>query len=581
MVQPSRLMAWLAVLCLSFSLPSLSAQEPEAEPNTSFIETTNVRVVNVDVYVTSKDGTPITDLQPGDFRLEEDGRPVELTNFYKVVDGIPVSEFIETPATSEPESGEPEAEEPEVQESEPAAVAADPRLIDEPEVPESQRLWLIVYLDNHNMNPIHRTRILTQLNEFIATNVIDGNYGMLVTYDQSLNVRQPFTDSRSTLLRAVEDLEKASGRPTSFERERTDLLRQIEEADTQGVLAGQIRQYAQSIVVDLRFTVESLTDMVRSLAGLPGRKALLYVSDGMPMSPAKDLYYALRNKFSNAPAFAGMTEYDMTRQLRQLEQQANSNRVSFYTIDAKGLQMPTGFSAENRGGSFANDLRSSVDALHQGNYQDSIRRIALRTGGVPILNTNNVAPRLRTVSKSLRSYYSLGYAPLNQEDGRYHRIELKVDRPGVVVRYREGYRSKDTATVIGEALQAGMRYGLESNPLEIQVSAAAPEPFRDDYLLLPVTIRIPIGNLELAPQGGLHRAQFELYFSALSDKGKAADLVSDSVSLEIPPEDLEVARTQIYRYDTKLQIKPGPQRLGIAVRDLLGAKVSKVVYPLR
>ncbi len=555
---------------------ALAAQPAPTEPGsqeTTFIESTDVRVVNVDVYATTKDGSPVPDLSADDFEISEDGQNVELTNFYKVVEGVPANQYVDTPEST----GVP---------TEPDATpnpSVDPRTLaaTRPSVPESQRLWLVVYLDNHNMSPINRTRVLSQLNEFIATNVGDGNQGMLVTYDQVLNVHQSFTDNAGTLLRAVDDLIKASGRPTTYARERADLLREIEDAEQIGILPGRIRQYAQSVENDLRFTLEALSEMVRSLAGLPGRKAVAYVSDGLPMAPGKDLYYALRNKFNDAPTLAYVSEFDMTRRLRQLEQISNSNRVSFYTIDATGLQMPSGFSAENRGGTFANDLRSSVDSLHRDNFQNSIRRVALRTGGVPILNTNNAAPALRKVSATLQTYYSLGYAPPLQPDGRYHRIEVKVKRPGVQLRYREGYRAKDAPTLIGESLEAGMRFGLQSNPLQVRIEAAPVEPFSDDYQLLPLTIRIPIGNLSLVPQGEFHRSQIEVYFSALSEDGEISATMRDSFTVDVPPHDLDLAKEQIYRYDTKLQIKPGPQRIAVAVRDVIASKISKVIYPLR
>lgn len=563
--------------CLAATLLRLGALGAQVEsPLTdsvepTFIETTDVRVVDVDVYVTTRDGEPVTDLTADDFEVYEDGKPVAVTNFYKVIDGVPVTESVETPAGA--------ATAPE-EESEP--VTGRPALpTRQPQVPESQRLSLIIYLDSHNMSSIHRTRVLGQLNEFIAGNVRDGARGMLVTYDQTLNVRQPFTDNSATLLRAIEDLELTAGRPTTFERERADIMREIEDADSLGSLAGQVSQFSRSVQNDLRFTLEAMTDMVRSLAGLPGRKALLYVSDGLAMSPGKDLVYMLRNKFTDAPLIGNTVEFDMTRRLRQIEQQANSNRVSFYTLDATGLQMPSGFSAEHRGGVSGNDLRSSVDAVHQNNYQDSIRRVALRTGGVPILNTNNAAPALRKISKSLWSYYSLGYDPRGEPDERYHRIEVKVNRPGVDVRYREGYRHKNAHTLVGESLEAGMRYGLQSNPLAVMVQVGQVEPYDDEYLLLPLTIRIPIGNLALVPQGALHRAQVSLYFSALSDEGEEATVSRDTVSVEVPEEELETARAQVYRYDTKLQIKPGPQRIGVAVRDVLAAKVSQVIVPVR
>lgn len=554
-------------LTLALALP-IAAQDP----TDAFIESTEVRVVNVDVYATTKDGEPVTDLTAADFELYEDGRPVEVTNFYQITDGVPVTESIETPAVEADEAvdGTPQAKAP------PAAPA-----LERSSIPESQRLWLVIYLDSHNMSSIHRTRVLGQLNEFIATNVRDGARGMLVTYDQKLNVRQPFTDNSATLLRAIDDMELTAGRPTTFERERADIMREIEDAESLGSLAGQVSQYARSVETDLRFTLESMTDMVRSLAGLPGRKALLYVSDGLAMAPGKDLVYMLRNKFTDAPLIGNTVQFDMTRRLRQVEQQANSNRISFYTLDATGLQMPGGFAAENRGGVSGNDLRSSVDAVHQDNYQNSIRRVALRTGGVPILNTNNAAPALRRISKSLWSYYSLGYSPPGPADERYHRIEVKVKRPGIELRFRQGYRHKNVHTLVGESLEAGMRYGIQSNPLAVLIETGTVEPYGNEYLLLPLTLRIPIGKLALVPQGEFHRGQVEVYFSALSDVGDEASVNRDTVSLEVPNDELEQARNQVYRYDTKLQIKPGPQRIGVAVRDELGARVSQVVVPVR
>lgn len=540
--------------------------------DTTFIETTEVTVVNVDVYATTKDGEPVTDLTVDDFEVYEDGKPVAISNFYKVVDGVPVTRSIETPA-----AGDAPEQEAEGDPTEPTPAALPHQ---RPGIPDSQRLWLVIYIDSHNTSPIHRTRVLDQLNEFISTNVIDGNRGMLVTYDRKLNVRQPFTDHAGALLRAIDDMELTSGRPTSFERDRADLIRRIEDAEDLGSLAGQVSQYSREVENDLRFSLDAMADMVRSLAGLPGRKALLYVSDGLAMSPGKDLVYMMRNKFTDAPMMGNTLEFDMTRRLRQIEQQANSNRVSFYTLDATGLQMPSGFAAEYRGGISGNDLRSSVEQVHQDNYQNSIRRVALRTGGVPILNTNNAIPALRKISSSLNSYYSLGYHPTRPPDQRYHRIEVKVNRPGVEIRYREGYRHKDTPTLVGESLEAGMRYGLQSNPLEVLVEVGKPEPYGDEYLLLPLTLRVPIGKLALVPQGAMHRSQMEFYFSALSDEGREAQVVRDTASLEIPEDELELARTQVYRYDTKLQIKPGPQRIGVVVRDQLASRASQVVVPV-
>ena len=80
--------------------------------------------------------------------------------------------------------------------------------------------------------------------------------------------------------------------------------------------------------------------MVETLAGLPGRKAILYVSDGLSMRPGEDIFYALDERFRNTGQGSSLMEihrYDMTRDYQRLTAKANANRVTFYTLDAAGL----------------------------------------------------------------------------------------------------------------------------------------------------------------------------------------------------------------------------------------------------
>jgi len=76
----------LATLIL---LPPLAAAGPPSAaspspPSGIFAESVDVQVVNVEVYVTDRDGKPVEGLQREDFALREDGKPVTLSNFYAV-----------------------------------------------------------------------------------------------------------------------------------------------------------------------------------------------------------------------------------------------------------------------------------------------------------------------------------------------------------------------------------------------------------------------------------------------------------------------------------------------------------------
>lgn len=179
-------------------LPASALAQEESQPVGAFVETVDVSVVNVDVYVTDRDGNPVTGLTQDDFELRVDGKPETITNFFAVTGGA----VIETTAA------EVEAETPE----EPAPrrpTAAPPT---EAEVPESQRLWMVIYVDNSNLDPLNRNRVFRQLREFLHDTVDATDQVMVMSYERTLNVRQPFTSDAQAVARTLLDLETASDR---------------------------------------------------------------------------------------------------------------------------------------------------------------------------------------------------------------------------------------------------------------------------------------------------------------------------------------------------------------------------------
>lgn len=353
-------------------LPASALAQEESQPVGAFVETVDVSVVNVDVYVTDRDGNPVTGLTQDDFELRVDGKPETITNFFAVTGGA----VIETTAA------EVEAETPE----EPAPrrpTAAPPT---EAEVPESQRLWMVIYVDNSNLDPLNRNRVFRQLREFLHDTVDATDQVMVMSYERTLNVRQPFTSDAQAVARTLLDLETASGRSSAGAAEREDMLRAIDEAQTSSEVGTRIRMHAEEIRNDMQFTVDALSETVRSLAGLPGRKAVVYLSNGIPMTPGSDLFYAQHEKFSDGSALAREVEFNLSRRFEELTNLANANRVGFYTLDAAGLEVGAGMDAEYRGRSVDADWHSSVLAAHQANMDDPLRFMAQRTGGMAILN---------------------------------------------------------------------------------------------------------------------------------------------------------------------------------------------------
>src|SRR5688572_25929801 len=78
----------LALALAAGLLPGLAlAQAPPENPEPTFFESIDVNVVNVEVYVTDKQGRRVQGLTRDDFQVLEDGKPVEITNFYAVSGG--------------------------------------------------------------------------------------------------------------------------------------------------------------------------------------------------------------------------------------------------------------------------------------------------------------------------------------------------------------------------------------------------------------------------------------------------------------------------------------------------------------
>ncbi len=548
--------------------PAAAAQAASEE---SFVDIVNVSVVNVDVYVTDKQGRPVTGLKREDFQLFENGRPVEVTNFYAVNEGKAVT----------PPEAAAAAPAPVVQEAAPAPPPPEP---EQAQTPEDQRLRLILYIDNFNLRPFNRNRVMRELRAFIGQKLTKGDQLMLVTYDRELHIRRTFTSDPGLIAAAMLDLEKISAQGVHADSDRRDTLQRIEDSQTVAEAEGYARSYAQSTYNDMSFSVDALKKLIDSLAGMPGRKAVVYVSDGLQMISGQDVFYALQNKYGEQSTSLTQTlEFDMSRRLTELTAQANANRITFYTIDAAGLRVYDSVSAENRGpGPSSPGLSQLVDSVRISNLQSPLQMLAERTGGKAIINTNVVMPQLERMARDFNTYYSLGYAPSHYGDGRYYKVEVKLkNRKDVVVRHREGYRDKSTDARMTDGTLAALSFPFEENPLGVAVEFGQPKSRDDGYFLVPVIVRIPIGKLVLVPREQTEEAKVRLFIAAIDSDGRTSDVQQTPVPISIPKAEVTTAQSKQYVYSVTLMMRGGDQRVAVGVRDDVGAQASFVSRGLR
>lgn len=542
-----------------------AAATPTASSDSaSFAEIVNVSVVNVDVFVTDKQGNPVTGLTKDDFQLFENKQPVAITNFYAVKEGKP---------TTPPEELAPAPAAP----GEPPPPPLSPQEAEKVQVPDEQRLRLIVYIDNFNLEPFHRNRVMRELRAFIGQKLSKGDQLMLVTYDRELHIRRTFTSDPSLIASAMLDLEKISAQGVHAASDRRDVLQRIQDSQSVGEAESAARTYAQSAYNDLAFSIDGMKKMVDALAGMPGRKAVVYVSDGLQMIAGQDVFYAVQNKYGEQSTSLTQTlEFDVSRRLQELAYQANANRITFYTIDAGGLRTYESTSAANQGpGPSAPGLSQLVDSVNISNLQSTLQLLAEKTGGVAIINTNVVTPRLERIARDFNTYYSLGYTPPHYGDGRYYTIEVKVKgRKDLQVRHREGYRDKSTEARMNDGTLAALNFPFEENPLNVSLEFGQPRPREDGFFLVPVLVRIPIGKLVLIPRETSSDARVRLFIAALDSAGGTSDVQQAPVPISIPKADVDTAQKKQYVYSVTLLMRGGEQRVAVGVRDDIGALAS-------
>ena len=525
------------------------AQQAPAHPADlpPLAESVTVAVTNVDVVVTDSKGKRVPGLKKEDFHVFEDSVPQPLTNFYSVSGGKALlSDGTEVSLTE----------------------GATPAV--EAEIPPTLKAKYIIYVDNLNIHPLHRTRVFQSIYPFIEKAIGPNAEGMVVSFNHFLHVKQKFTSEKGLLVNALEEVARESGAGTTLISEREDALQHINDAKSPADAISYAQNTARAMDDDLRSSIDGLKKTIDSMAGIEGRKILIYVSDGLPQSVGQELFDTIQSKFHNQTS--AMTEsfhFDRTSSYATLVQSANAQGVTLYTIDAAGLQTDENVSAEHG----TMDVRTNSFLLHQ-NYQQPLQLLASETGGIAAINTNNPTRELDEVARDFSDFYSLGYRSTRGAVDRPHQIEVKVDKPGLRVRYRSGYMEKTIETRTAEAVTAALYYPRTDNPIKFTIGVGDPKAYSAENYLVPVRMSIPLENVTMVPDADVFRGRLYVYFVVLDSEGKQSDLQIRPLEIKIPAKNYDSARKKTYGYDVQLIMIPGAQTLSVAVRDGVSSATS-------
>jgi hypothetical protein len=299
------------------------------------------------------------------------------------------------------------------------------------------------------------------------------------------------------------------------------------------------------------------------LSGLEGKKAIVYVSNGLPMVPGIDLYQTYASTFGDDSAFAEAVTNDQSRLFESLVAAANAQDVTFYTIDAGGLRAAGVATAEYTD---SEDMRAA--SIGRQNYLDSLRFIADGTGGLAIIDTNDVRTRLSGVEQDLYTYYSIGYPLQHSGADKVHDIKVRLPaHPDYEVRYRRRIVEKSLATRVQEKVVSGLRLDVDDNPMDIRLTPGSTAPASADRWTLPLKVSFPVSSVAMVPEGDDYVSRLVLFVAARDSGGGQSEVVQQNHEVRVPANAVERAQEHRFKIDVSLLMKEGSHTVSVGLLD--------------
>ena len=552
--------------------------------------------VRLDVVVKDKKGRPIKDLKDTDFEVLEDGVPQKVESFRFV--------SREAPANVAEKNGDKTAE----------VVTTAP-------VAPKRSAPAVTALVFDRLSPdarsLARKAGLAYAQEGMASGGFTGVFGI----DQSLRTIQAFTDDSQLIKDAVE---RATGTATSTynsggQKMRDNVDRSIaldQQASNSASAAGAAgaarnsgaasaageasgQAMAEQKLLEMQnqmldqyerlerdqegfATINSLLAVISPMQNLPGRKTIIFFSEGLKLPPA------VQQKFPS------------------VINAANRANVSIYSIDAAGLRIESNTAEAARelnsiaGAGMAQQARGS-DRGSSGPYMRSLERnedllrydprsglgsLSDQTGGFLIHDTNDLVSGLRRIDDDMNGYYFLTYVPKNKDyDGRFRRISVKVARSNIEVQSRQGYYAVESAGELpmldyeAPAIAAARNWNPESKQISLRSTALSyPTPGRDGLTLILAEARL--ASFKFASSGENYNTDFSIVAVVRDESDRIIQKVSQHYGLTGNIKDLDAAKKGDVIFYREAQLPPGKYRVQLIAFDAANGGVNVSTTPL-
>jgi VWFA-related protein len=553
------------------------AQQPQTPSASEPAIRATAEEVLLDVVVRDKKGHWVDDLKPEDFQIFDNGEPKKITSFRLVHGG----EAIGAGGTR---------------------TQLDP-------LRQIRLVTMIFHCSDNNARRLAHDAALDLLKGELPQNV----YMAIMTIDFKLEVLQAFTNDTALLRQAIDRATRSH--VTDFSKDTETVRRQLEQmlgpnAGGAQTLQGQINSSAPTVtgggpptnpgafatvamaqmLLEMirteqsyamseggRVTVYALLDAVKEQYRLPGRKSILYFSEGV------------------------VIPQELQDQLKQILSIANRANVSFYTVDASGLmttstnQAATDMlnaaaqssrdQATTVSGPVSPDQANVIDTgigSTRANPQTALEELAESTGGALIANTNDLRGPLHKLAEDIQTYYEISYNPeIKTYDGSFRKITIKLASSDLRVQSRSGYIALPPALAKGSVLRS-----FEVPLLTALDSPEPPKAFsyeatamhfrgRQGEPVCELVMDIPLAAVTLEKQGKGESSGRLSYVALLKDgHGEVVKKFQNERAFNVPAEKLEGFKASHFIYTEHFELPPGPYTVETAVLDGRANRIS-------
>jgi len=474
-------------------LPAFAQEEPIP---TDITETVRVELVQFNILATNKKGEPITDLQPGDLRLFDDGVEQRVAFVEPYAAPLPAQVNLRAKGAKGPAT-------PVVAPPSPRADQSGPR-------EEEQGRYIVLFFDTYNSSLRTRNMSIKAALDFVDKQLRPRDRVSVVNFTGKLKMIQTFTADHGQITAAINavsmDMKNAMEDRVGALDDLVDAMtRCVSSTYAWGCANKQISawEFENRHTQDIYLT--GLTTLVRAIAPIPAVKVLALFTDGIPRDPEAEGNDAAIIAFGDRTASQLINHAplaDSDRLWARFAEAAAVARVTVFSI-CPGSNFGRFGAISARQGRELSEVtnKTQVDIYRnsEANLIQGAGELAARTGG-KLLRSADIEASLAETVKAASGLYTIGYYPRGQEVGtRVHRIKVKPQRAGLdVVAARDVPRRVIRPALTGE--------------LTTETSAC-----EGDRRQLLVRLRLDRGRLAFEESKNVLAANFSVYTELFVD----------------------------------------------------------------